>query len=80
MVNINIMLITYPTEHYKILIIQYIKVGRNVCWNKSNTMLVSQTQYPAGQPRKKRRHCTPLITKISLSSALIQMQGNHLSR
>ena len=37
-------------------------VGRNICWNKSNTMLVSQIQYPAGQPRKKRRHCTTLIT------------------
>ena len=35
------------------------KVGRTVCWNKSNTMYVGQTQYPAGQPGKKRRHCTP---------------------
>ena len=43
-------------------------------------MLVSQTQYLAGQPGKKRRHCTTLITHISLGSAVIQMQGNHLTR
>ena len=45
-----------------------------------NTMLVGQTQYMADQPGKKRRHCTTLITEISLSSSLIQMQGNHLTR
>ena len=53
----------------------HIEVGRNVCWNKSNIMLVSQTQYQAGQPGKKKRHCTTLITQITLSSAVIQMQG-----
>ena len=58
----------------------HIEVGRNVCWKKSNTMLVSQTQYPAGQPGKKRRHCTTLITQVCLSSTVIQMQGNHLTR
>ena len=47
---------------------------------KSNTMLVSQTQYPAGQPGKKRRYCITLITQISLSSAFIQMQGDNLTR
>ena len=26
----------------------HIEIGRNVCWNKSNTMLVSQTQHLAG--------------------------------
>ena len=34
----------------------HIEVGKNVCWNKSNALLVSQTQYLAGQPGKKRRH------------------------
>ena len=58
----------------------HIEVGRNVCWNKSNTMLVGQTQYLAGQPGKKQRHCTTLITQISLSIAVIQVQGNHLTR
>ena len=58
----------------------HIEVGRNVCWNESNTMLVSQTQYLAGLPGKKRRHCTTLITQISLSSSVIQMQGNYLTR
>ena len=62
------------------IICLHIEVGRNICWNKSNTMLVSQTQCPAGQPGKKRRHCTTLITQVSLSSAFIQMQGNHLMR
>ena len=57
----------------------HIEVGRNVYWIKSNTMLVSQTQYPAGQPGKKRRHCTTLITQICHSSAVIQMLGNHLA-
>ena len=28
-------------------------MGRNVCWNKGNTVLVSKTQYPAGQSGKK---------------------------
>ena len=56
------------------------EVGRNVCWKKSNTMLVSQTQYLAGQSGKKRRHCTTLITQLHLSSTVIQMQGNHLTR
>ena len=58
----------------------HIEVGRNVCWNKSNTMLVGRTQYLTGQPGKKRRHCTTLITQISLSNAVIQMQANHLTR
>ena len=62
------------------IICLHIEVGRNVCWNKSNTMLVSQTQYLAGQPAKKRRHCTTLITQVCLSSTVIQMQGNHLTR
>ena len=57
-----------------------IEVGRNVCWKKSNTMLVSQTQYPAGQSGKKRRHCTTLITQVCFSSTVIQMQGNNLTR
>ena len=34
----------------------HIQMGRNVCWNKSKTVLVSQTQYLAGQPGKKRRY------------------------
>ena len=46
----------------------------------SNTMLVSQTQYLAGQPGKRRRHRTALITQISLSSAVIQMKGKHLTK
>ena len=58
----------------------HIEVGRNVCWNKSNTMLVGQTECLAGQLGEKRRHCTTLITQVSLSSAVIQMQGNHLTR
>ena len=58
----------------------HIQVGRNVCWNKSNTVLVGQTQYLAGQSGKKRRCCKTLITQISLSSAVIQMQVNHLTR
>ena len=58
----------------------HIEVGRNVCWKKSNTMLVGQTQYTAGQSGKKRRHCTTLITQVCLSSTVIQMQGNHLTR
>ena len=58
----------------------HIELGRNVCWNKSNTMPVSQTLYLEGQAGKKRRHCTTLITQISLSSAVIQMQGNPLTR
>ena len=58
----------------------HIEVGRNVCWKKGNTMFVGQTQYAAGQPGKKRRHCTTLITQVSLSSTVIQMQGNHLTR
>ena len=62
------------------IICLHIEVGTNVCWNKSNTMLVSQTQYPAGQPGKKRGHFTTLITQVSLSSAVIQMQGNHLTK
>ena len=57
----------------------HIEVGRNVCWKKSNAMLVSQTQYPAGQSGKKRRHCTTLITQICFSSTVIQMQGNNLT-
>ena len=58
----------------------HIEVGRNVSWKKSNTVLVGQTQYLAVQPGKKRRHCTTLITKVSLSHTVIQMQGNHLTR
>ena len=58
----------------------HIEVGRNVCWKKSNTMLVGQTQYLAGQPGKKRRHCTTVITQVCLGSTVIQMQGNHLTR
>ena len=58
----------------------HIGIGKNVCWNMSNTVLVSQTQYPLVQPGKKRRHCTTLITQISFYSAVIQMQGNHLTR
>ena len=34
----------------------------------------------AGQSGKKRRHCTTLITQVCLSSTVIQMQGNHLTR
>ena len=62
------------------IICLHIEVGRIVCWKKSNTILVSQTQYLAGQLGKKRRHCTTLITEMSLSSTVIQMQGNHLTR
>ena len=51
----------------------HIEVGRNVCWIKGNTMLVGKTQHLAGQPGKKRRYCTTLITQIRLSSDAIQM-------
>ena len=30
----------------------HIGMGRIICWNKSNTMLVVQTQYLAGHPGK----------------------------
>ena len=56
------------------IICLHIEVGRNICWNASNTMFVGQTQYLAGQPGKKRRHCTTLITQVSLSSAIVQME------
>ena len=72
-----------PLQKHPILgqkICLHIEVGRNVCWKKSNTMLVSQTQYPGGQSGKKRRHCTTLITQVCLSSTVIQMQGNNLTR
>ena len=58
----------------------HIEVGRNVCWKKSNTMLIGQSQYLAGQSGKKRRHCTTLITQVCFSSTVIQMQGNNLTR
>ena len=61
------------------IICLHIEMGRNVCWNKSNTMFVSQTQYLTGQPGKKRRHCTTLISQVGLSNTVIQMQGNHLT-
>ena len=54
----------------------HIEVGRNVCWkksNKSNTILVSQPQYSAGQSGKQRRHCTTLITQVCLSHTVTQM-------
>ena len=42
----------------------HIEVGRNVCWNKNNTMLVSQIQYLSCRPAwKERRHSTNLITQ-----------------
>ena len=31
----------------------HIDTSKNACQNKSNTVLVSQTQYPADQPGKK---------------------------
>ena len=62
------------------IICLHIEMGMNVYWKKGNTMLVGQTQYLAGQSGKKRRHCTTLITEISLSSTVIQVQGNHLTR
>ena len=40
----------------------HIGMGRNVCWNWSNTMLVSHIQYVAGKSEKKRVYCTTLIT------------------
>ena len=57
-----------------------IEMGRNVHWNKSDTVLFGQTQYPSGQPGKKSRDFTTLIIQISFCSAVIQMQGNHLTR
>ena len=68
----------HPIPGQKICL--HIEVGRNVCLKKSNTMLVSQTQYLAGQSGKERRHCTTLITQVFLSSTVIQMQGNNLTR
>ena len=56
----------------------HIEGGRNVCWKKSNTMLVGQTQYLAGQPGKERRHCTTLITQVSLNHAVIQYKATTL--
>ena len=44
----------------------HIEMDGKVCWNKSNTMLVGQTQYLAGLPGKKGRHCTTLITQINI--------------
>ena len=61
----------HPIPGQKICL--HIEVGRNVCWKKSNTVLVSQTQYLAGQSGRKRRHCTPLITQVHLSSTVIQI-------
>ena len=58
----------------------YTEMGRNACWNKSNTVLLGQTQYSAGWSGKKGRYCTTLIPQISFDSAVIQMQGNHLTR
>ena len=58
----------------------HIEMARNVCWNKSYTVIVGQSQYQAGQPGKKRGHSTTLITQISFCSAVIQMLGNCLSR
>ena len=49
--------------------LSYLK-SRNVYWNKSNIVLVDQTQYLEGQPGKKRRNCTTLIIQISFSSAV----------
>ena len=44
----------------------HIEIGRNVCWDKSNTVLVSQTQYLAAKSGKKRRYCTTLIIHMLL--------------
>ena len=32
---------------FPLIVSFHIEMGRNVCWNKSNTMLVSQIQYVA---------------------------------
>ena len=57
----------------------HIDMGSNICWNKSNTVLVSQmliSSWPAWKENEKPYHLD--YTDKAFVSTIIQMQGNHL--
>ena len=51
----------------------HMEMGRYVCSNKGNTLLVGQTQYEAGSSGKTKRYCIILITYKSFSNTIIHM-------
>ena len=54
----------------------HIEMGRSVYWNRSNTVLVSLTQYLAAS--LKMRYCTVLITYIRLAVLLSKCKATIL--